>query len=213
MNAGPVGPAGTPPPKQFRNIDDVARMLRADFAANGISAVVEADEWQPEWHQGEARVVVGYSRFSFGTPDGSDQPGASIEIPDGTGDVARAVLDDLCMFHVWCHDPGSGTGEPVAVSARKGTKELLLQTLRALREALAAPFREPPAGVWPKPKEMPVGYPAFVYGSFVEFEVLIPSPVLGGRLHVGTILEINFDDSVSIDGTVAASGGGTGEVA
>lgn len=205
----PLGPTGTPVPHQFRTIDDVARLLRRDFAANGINATVEANEWQPEWFQGEPRVVVGYGRFTFGTPEGSDQPGASIEIPDGTGDVARAVLDDLTRFRVWCHDPGSGTGAPVAESARRGTKELLLQTMRAIREALAAPFREPPMGEWPKPSEATPGYQSFVYGSFVSLEVLIPSPVLGTRLHVRTIREIEFSDSVNIDGTVTASGGGS----
>ncbi len=208
MTTGLPGPSGTPRPRQFNTIDDVARLLKEDFEINGVAAVIEANEWQPEYHQGEPRVVVGYGRFTFGPPEGSDQPGASIEIPDGTGDVARAVLDDLTRFRVWCHDPGSGTGAPVAESARKGTKALLLETMRALREALAAPFREPPSGKWPRPSDSPPGYPAFVYGSFVSFEVLIPSPVLGGRLHSRTIAEIDFTDSVSIDGTVAASGGG-----
>lgn len=212
--AAPTGTAGTPPPRQFRSIDDVANLLRADFATNGIAAVVEASEWNPVWHAGEPRVVVGYDGFTFGPPMGSDQPGPSITVPDGTGDVARAILDDLNRFRVWVHHNGSGaSGEPAAERARASTKALLLDTIRAIREGLTAPFREPPSGHWPKPTEQPPGYPAFVYGSFVEFSVLIPSPVLGGRLHVGNVAEIIFQDSINIGGVVSPDGGGQAEAA
>lgn len=207
--------AGTPPPRQYRTIDDVANLLLEDFKANGVEAVVEASVWAPEWHRGEPRVVIGYDTFSFNPPTGANQPGASIEIPDGTGDVGRAVLDDLERFHVWVHHNGDGIkgGEPQAERARKGTKDLLIDTMRAIREALTANFREPPTGHWPKPMEMPVGYPAFVYGSFVEVSVPIASSVIGGRFHVGTVAEIIFDDSISIDGNVSPDGGGQAEAA
>lgn len=196
MNDNAPGTAGTPPPRQFHTVDSLATLLRVDFQANGIDAVVEASEWNPEWHKGVPRVVVGYGRFTLGTPMGADQPGYGIPIPDGTGDVGRAVLDYLPRFRVWCHSLGVGDG-PEAERARAATCELLLQTARAIREALGSPFREEPAGEWPKPWEMPVDYPAFAWGSFVAFEVLIPSPVIGGRLHVGTVVGVSVDDSVS----------------
>lgn len=202
------GTAGTPAPAQFRTIDDVAALLRADFAANAIDAVVEANEWDPEYHRGAARVVVGYSDFSFASPSGAEGPGANTPIPDGSGDVGRPILDDLSTFHVWIHDPGGGSGEGVAESARTATKALLQQTMRAIREGIAAPFREPPRGKWPKPQEMPPGYPAFTYGSFVEVDVMLPSPILGDRLHVaGLAGGIQIEDSVIIDGAPAVASG------
>lgn len=205
--------AGTPPPRQYRTIDDVAELLRADFKANDVEAVVEASVWAPEWHRGEPRVVIGYDTFSFHPPTGANQPGASIEIPDGTGDVGRAILDDLERFHVWVHG-GDGAGDPVkAEGARRRAKDLLIDTMRAIREALTANFREPPTGHWPKPLEMPAGYPAFVYGSFVEVSIPIASSVIGGRFHVGTVDGIIFTDSISIDGNVSPDGGGQAEAA
>lgn len=207
-----IGTAGTPPPRQYRTIDDLAALLRDDFAANDIGAVIEADVWQPEWHAGEPRVVIGYDAFSFEPPQGTNQPGPSILIPDGSGDVARAILDNCERFHVWCHHNGDGMpgGDPQVIRARRGTKDLLVNALRAVYEACGAPFREAPSGHWPKPKEQAPGYPAFVYGSFVEFSVMIPSSVLGGRFHVNTVAEINFVDSILIDGHVAEDGGGQG---
>ncbi len=204
----PLGTAGTPPPRQYRTIDDLADLLRADFAVNGIGAVVEADVWQPEWHKGEPRVVVGYDTFTFESPRGTNQPGWSVEIPDGSGDVARAILDDCTRFHVWCHHSGEGLpgGDLVPVKARRAVKDLLANTVRAIFDALATGFREPPVGHWPKPREQAPDYPAFTYGSFVEFQVMIPSSVLSGRLHVATVGAVDFTDSIDIDGNVSPEG-------
>lgn len=194
------GTAGTPPPAQFRTIDDVKRLLDRDFAANAIDAVVEVNEWDPENRRGAPRVVVSYGDFSFASPSGAEGPGAHMPIPDGSGDVGRPILDDLSSFHIWIHDPGGGIGEGIAEGARTATKALLQQTMRAIRESIAAPFREPPRGKWPKPGETPPGYPAFTWGSLVEVDVMLPSPILGGRFHVVALGSIEIDDSVSTDG-------------
>lgn len=206
------GPTGAPAPRQFHTIDDIARLLRDDFAANAIGAVVEVSEWNPQWHQGEPRVVLGLGDFTYVPPAGTDQPGAGIPIPDGSGDVGRAILDKLSHITVWVHNQGQDDGNGAAEGARRATEDLLDNTVRALREALTAIFREPPKGTWPSPDKMPEGYPAFIFGSFVSFSFVLAKPIIGGRLHVGTIASLTATDSVITDtgAEAVAEGGETG---
>jgi hypothetical protein len=189
--------AATP---QLYTPDDVAALLVTDFAARGINAVVEVGEWSPEKNRGAPRVVIGYGHGRVGEPAGHTEPGAWLQVAGGT-DVARALLDDAQRLTLLVHAPAVGSGESAAAGARRATDQLLRQTFRAIRRAMAAPFREPADVDWPK-KDDPrfTEYPGYVYGSVADVELVIASPVLDDALATGTITSAASEGTVIIDG-------------
>lgn len=189
--------AATP---QLYTIDDLERILREDFAARGISAAVEVNEWDPEIHRGEPRVLLGLGDETIGEPVAHLLGPGPLWPISGTTDVARSLLDDAQRYTVLVHDPGKGSGESVASGARRATDQLKRATFAAIRRHLAGPFRVPVTVRWPKPAKLKEGYPAFTYGSVCEFEVTIGSPILDDFLHTGTVASAQTSSSYLIDG-------------
>lgn len=189
MSADLIIPA---PPLFVR--DDLRAIIEADFAARGISAVVECGEWSPEVKRGASRVVIGLGDFRVTNPDGHHQPGAVVNI-EGTNDVARVMLDDVQTFRIWVHAPGKGTGEAVAKAAERATMSLKRLTIAAIRRYHAAPFREDISGTWPKPSEK--GYEGYVHGSVCMFDLAIATGILDDPLTVAATTQIETETTAN----------------
>lgn len=196
------GPSPTPTP-QLYTADDVQTLLAGDFGARGIAATVEVGEWDPELHRGEPRVIVDFGDGELGETAAHDSPGAIWPVA-GSTDVARAILDDAQRFVLWIHAPPVGSGEGGAAAGRRATDQLLRQTARAIRRAMAAPFREKARLTWPR-KDDPelVGYPGFVRGTLCRVDILLVSPVLDDALATGVVTAAELDASVVIDGNAS----------
>lgn len=189
------------PAAQFDTPDDVSDILVADFAARGIDAVVEVGEWGPEPDRGTPRVIVGYGKGRVGQPAGHYQPGPMIAPPGTTGQVSSTMLDDAQRFTFLVHAPAHGSGEGVAVAARRATKLLQKYTLAALSRALGGPFREPADVSWPTNSDARFAeYQGYVYGSICEFELVLASPILDDPFNVirvteaASTIEVDFAD-------------------
>lgn len=211
MTTWPAPLASVASTPQLYTIDDLAEVLRKDFAEHGINAVVEVNEWDPEVHRGVARVLLGLGDGKVGEPIAHHaQPGPLWPVA-GTGndgtlpDVARALLDDAQRFTALVHDPGSGSGESVASGARRATDQLKRATFAAIRRRLAAPFREPALVKWPKPSQTTDGYPVFTYGSVCTFEIVIGSPILDDAMYQRTVGAAIVQSSIVIDGVTSPS--------
>lgn len=189
---------------QFYTIDDVAALLRADFADRSTLATVDADEWGPEKLRGQPLVVISYETGEITEPAGHYQPGVNLDVtmPDGTAAQARPLLDVVPMFVFRIHAPAAGgRKEGAAAGGRRATDQLMRQTLRALRRNMAGPFRGPGSVEWPGKTDPDVlGYEAFVYGSLCRVRIPIASPVADDAYATGTVTELETDYLLSVDG-------------
>jgi hypothetical protein len=193
---------------QFYTADDVRALLVDDFAARGINAAVEINEWDPEAQRGEPRVVISYDRGEITEPAGHYQPGAIWSNPGGSTDLSRALLDVGQGFILRIHSPSmTGSSEPAADGARRATDQLVRQTLRALRRSLASPFRRAGSLEWPTKDDDDVkGYQGFVYGSLCRVRIEFAAPVLDDAVayqapvtEMGVELDVSFDLGVTFN--------------
>lgn len=176
-------------PAQFYTADDISAAVAADFSSHGIAASVEVNEWAPEKHPGEPRVIIDFGDGTIGEPSGHYQPGLQWTVP-GTTDVARALLDDAQGFILWIHAPGVGSSEGAAAAARRATDQLMRQTMRAIRRALSAPFVQQARVRWPAAPATDEGsYPAWVKGSLARVEIVLTSPILDDAFTVINVTE------------------------
>jgi hypothetical protein len=193
----------TPSP-QFYTPDDVKAILLADFSTRQIAAVVEVGEWDPEIGRGAPRVLVGYGKGKVGEPGGHYQPGAMWSPPGTSGEVARAMLDDAQRVTFLVHAPAASSAEGNAAAARRATDQLFRATLAALSRAIGGPFREPAEVSWPgKDDERFKDYEAFVFGSIVEFDLVLASPILDDPFLVINVTEATATMQIEYpDGTL-----------
>lgn len=170
--------AATP---QLDTPDALKDVLDAEFLRHGLPIAVEVGEWDPEFHRGESRVMIQLGGGEVTEPRGTQQPGAiwPVMMPDGTSAVARAILDNAQGYTLRMHAATpNDVANKNARAARKAAVELMEAVLACLRRQHAAPMRGSARVRWPKPSEQAPGYPAFVYGSFCEVDLVIGNPVL-----------------------------------
>lgn len=190
------------PTAQRYTIDDLAALLRLDFADRGTLATVDADEWGPEKMRGGPVVILSYARGTFAEPAGSYHAAVDIDtlLSDGTPGVSRPILDKAQGYVLRVHAPARGNAEGKAAGARRATDMLAEQTLRAIARA-NKPFRETGEIEWPGKDDPDVlGYDAWTYGSLCRIRLVIATPVLDDALGTGTQTAAETSTSISLDG-------------
>lgn len=195
--------AATP---QFDTADTLKDVLDAEFAAHGLPIAVEVGEWDPEYHRGESRVMIQMGSGEVTEPRGTQQPGAiwPVTLDDGTAAMARAILDNAQGYTFKMHARApSDVASKTARASRKAAVVLVESVLACLRRQHAAPMRGTSRVRWPKPWEQAPGYPAFVYGSYAEVDLVVGNPILDDAFPVrrGDVLtiasSIDFGDGTS----------------
>ena len=189
--------------RQLYTVDDIAKILAEDFTDRKSIATVDVNEWGPELFRGTPGVTLSYESGDFGEPQGAYHAAVDIDVTltDGTPGLSRPILDDVQGYVLRIHAPAIGNAEPAAIGARRATDQLMRQTLRAIRRAMAAPLRARGTIEWPgKADPDVVGTEGWTYGSLVRVRFVIASPVVDDAYTLGDSALFETQTELSTDG-------------